>query len=104
METSNILPGIKVMIYNDNCYNFIAYFISMISGLKIPKLIRWIFSIGIIFLIIMTLLRLSLYLFFNDQGNRFRDILDSLWLGIRFDLRMVCILLTVILVVGSFKK
>jgi len=76
----------------------------MISGLKIPKLIRWIFSIGIIFLIIMTLLRLSLYLFFNDQGNRFRDILDSLWLGIRFDLRMVCILLTVILVVGSFKK
>src|SRR5437016_5755342 len=73
----------------------------MIKRLKIPKLIRWIFSTGIIFLLLMTLLRLWLFFFFDKQGNHFSDIIPALLLGIRYDLKMTCILLLLILLGGS---
>ncbi|HTQ63872.1 MAG TPA: LTA synthase family protein [Puia sp.] len=74
----------------------------MIRSLKIPKLVRWIFSTGIIFLVLMTLLRLCLFFFFNTQGNHFSDIIPALILGMRYDLKMICILLLLILLAGSF--
>src|SRR5882762_1327318 len=74
----------------------------MISRLKIPKLIRWILWTGIIFLLIMSLLRIGLYYSFNKQGNHFSDIIPALLLGLRFDGRMVCILLLLLLLAGSF--
>ncbi|HTQ26784.1 MAG TPA: sulfatase-like hydrolase/transferase, partial [Puia sp.] len=64
-------------------------------------MIRWIFSTGIIFLVIMTLLRLGFFLFFSRQGNHFTGALDALWLGVRYDLRTISVLLTVILLAGS---
>jgi phosphoglycerol transferase MdoB-like AlkP superfamily enzyme len=73
----------------------------MISMLKIPKLVRWIFLTGIIFLVIMTLLRLAFFLHFPDQGNRFTSVFSSFVLGIRFDLREVCILCLLLLIIGS---
>jgi len=73
----------------------------MIERLKIPKLIRWIFSMGIIFLLLMTLLRLSLFFFFDKQGNHFSDIVPALLLGLRYDLKMICVLLLLILLAGS---
>src|SRR5579871_1605719 len=73
----------------------------MISGLKIPKLVRWIFLTGIIFLVIMTLLRLSFFLYFPNQSNRLKDLMPSFLLGIRFDLREVCIVCQLLLILGS---
>ena len=74
----------------------------MIRRLKIPKLIRWIFSTGIIFLVLMTLLRICLFFFFDKQGNHFSDVIPALILGLRYDLKMICILLLLILLAGSF--
>ena len=74
----------------------------MISVLKIPKLIRWIFSVGIIFLLAMTLLRLVFFLYFPKQGNHLTDVISSFVLGIRFDLRDVCIVCLLLLISGSF--
>jgi len=73
----------------------------MIQRLKIPKLILWIFSIGIIFFLVMTVLRLALFIFFDRQGNHFSDIFPSLLLGVRYDFKMICILLLLILLIGS---
>jgi len=73
----------------------------MIKRLKIPKLIRWIFSTGTIFLLLMTLLRLCLFFFFDKQGNHFSDIIPAMLLGIRYDLKMICILLLLILLGGT---
>ncbi len=75
----------------------------MVSSLKIPKLIRWIFSTGIIFLLLMTLCRLGLFIFFNKQGNHFTNIISSLLLGLRYDLKMICVLLLLILLLGIFR-
>src|SRR5579863_4390268 len=74
----------------------------MISGLKIPKLTRWIFCTGIIFLLLMTLLRLALFLSFSRQGNDFGDTIPSFILGLRYDLRAVCIFCLLLMIVGSF--
>jgi len=71
------------------------------AGIKIPKLIRLIFVVGIIFLLIMSLLRLGLFLFFSRQGHSFSDLLSSFVLGIRFDLRYAGILCVLLLITGS---
>lgn len=69
--------------------------------LKIPRLIRWILSTGLIFLILMTFCRLGLYLFFSSQGHSFSQVLSSFWLGLRFDLRITCLVMLVMLVLAS---
>src|ERR1700688_4803136 len=74
----------------------------MISTLKIPKLIRWIFGTAVIFLLIMTGLRLGLFFSFSRQGNHFGDVLPAFILGVRYDLREVCILCLLLMIVGSF--
>jgi phosphoglycerol transferase MdoB-like AlkP superfamily enzyme len=76
----------------------------MLSGLKIPKLIRWIFLTGVIFLLLMTLLRVALLLAFSSQGNRFSDLMPAFLLGLRYDLRVVCILSLLLLIIGSFSS
>jgi phosphoglycerol transferase MdoB-like AlkP superfamily enzyme len=74
------------------------------SGIKIPKLIRSLFATGIIFLLIMSLLRLALFLFFSKQGNSFGEMLPSFALGLRYDLRSVCILLLLMFLTGVFAR
>jgi phosphoglycerol transferase MdoB-like AlkP superfamily enzyme len=72
------------------------------ARIQLPRLIRWILSTGLIFLILMTLFRLGLYFFFNKQGHTAGQVLPSFWLGLRFDLRIVCLIMLVMLVLGSF--
>ena len=49
----------------------------------------------------MTLFRVGLYLFFNKQGHSAGQVLSSFWLGLRFDLRIVCLIMLVMLVLSS---
>jgi phosphoglycerol transferase MdoB-like AlkP superfamily enzyme len=70
-------------------------------GIKIPKLARLIFSTGIIFLLIMSLLRLALFLSFSRQGHHFGAVLSSFGLGVRYDLRYVGILELLLLLTGG---
>lgn len=72
------------------------------ARIQLPRLIRWILWTGFIFLVLMTLFRLGLYLFFNKQGHSAGQVLPSFWLGLRFDLRIVCVIMVVMLVLGSF--
>src|ERR1700753_923888 len=67
---------------------------------NIPKTVRLVFSTGIIFLLIMSLLRLALFLAFSRQGHSFTGVLSSFLLGLRFDLRYAGILGAVLLLSG----
>ncbi|HEY4936991.1 MAG TPA: sulfatase-like hydrolase/transferase, partial [Puia sp.] len=73
----------------------------MFTSLKIPKLIRWIFALGIIFLLWMSMLRLIFYFSFSHSGNPLSTLGSSFLLGFRFDLKMVCILLEAMLLFGA---
>lgn len=57
--------------------------------------------IGVIFLALLTLMRIGFYSYFNHQGNTPGKVIDAFFLGLRYDLRSVSILLLVILVLGS---
>ncbi len=76
----------------------------MFKGLKIPKLIRWIFWTGIIFLFLMSLLRLVFYFSFSHSGKRLGSLGRTFLLGFRFDLKMVCFLLEAMLIIGSLNR
>jgi phosphoglycerol transferase MdoB-like AlkP superfamily enzyme len=68
---------------------------------NIPKTVRLVFAIGIIFLLIMSLLRLALFIVFPSQGHSFVSLLPCFWLGIRYDLRYAGILAVLLLITGS---
>ncbi|HEV3249645.1 MAG TPA: sulfatase-like hydrolase/transferase, partial [Puia sp.] len=50
----------------------------------------------------MSALRVCLFIFFSKQGNSFSEILPSLVLGIRYDLRDICLISLLLLLSGSF--
>src|SRR5262245_9773519 len=68
---------------------------------KIPKLIRWIFWTGLIFLVVFTLMRLGLFFLSNQQSYGLSKLGGAFFLGLRYDLRMISILLVVMLILGS---
>jgi phosphoglycerol transferase MdoB-like AlkP superfamily enzyme len=68
---------------------------------KIPKLIRWILWTGLIFLLVFTLMRLGLFILSNQQSYGLSKLGGAFFLGLRYDLRMISILLVVMLILGS---
>ncbi|MBO9633868.1 MAG: LTA synthase family protein [Chitinophagaceae bacterium] len=68
---------------------------------RLPALVRWILSIGVIYFLLFTAMRLGLYLFFNKQGYGPGQVLDAFFLGARYDLRIICLVLLILLVLGS---
>src|ERR1700754_3339542 len=68
---------------------------------NIPKTVRLVFSTGIIFLLIMSLLRLALFFSFSRQGHSFGAVFSSFVLGIRYDLRYIGILEVILLLAGA---
>jgi len=65
----------------------------MLIRLKIPKTILWVVNLFVIFLLIFTLFRLATFFAFKPRDLSFGDLLPSFWLGIRYDLRWIAIIL-----------
>ena len=65
----------------------------MLIRLKIPKTILWVVNLFFIFLLIFTLFRLATFFAFKPRDLSFGDLLPSFWLGIRYDLRWIAIIL-----------
>ena len=62
---------------------------------RIPKLLRWIFSVCLIVLLVMTLGRFIIYWSFNPPGKAFSG--SAFIMGARYDARVVCIIGLVIM-------
>jgi phosphoglycerol transferase MdoB-like AlkP superfamily enzyme len=56
---------------------------------KTPKLLRWIFSVTLLFLLTMTIARLIFFWSYNPAGKAFSG--SAFILGFRFDARIACI-------------
>jgi phosphoglycerol transferase MdoB-like AlkP superfamily enzyme len=57
---------------------------------RIPKLLRWIFSLVFILLVVMTISRLIIFWKFNPPGKAFSG--SAFIMGFRYDARVVCII------------
>lgn len=65
-------------------------------------LIRWIWGCGFFFMVLLTLLRLVFYKVFIPAGET--GIGRSLWMGFRYDARLVASFLVLLLILGFFLK
>ena len=62
---------------------------------RIPKLLRWIFSVVLILLVVMTISRFIIFRTFNPPGKAFSG--SAFIMGFRYDARVVCIIGLVIM-------
>jgi phosphoglycerol transferase MdoB-like AlkP superfamily enzyme len=67
------------------------------------RLLRWSIYTGLFFLLLMTLLRGIFFFVFKNLNLSLADALPSFGLGLRYDLRMVCVLLMVLIIIGSIR-
>ncbi|HEY0432585.1 MAG TPA: hypothetical protein VGC95_01860, partial [Chitinophagaceae bacterium] len=72
--------------------------------MKIPKTILWVINLFLIFLLIFTVFRFATFLAFKPRDLSFGDLLPSFWLGIRYDLRWIAIILLPIIFVSLIPK
>ena len=66
---------------------------------KIPRLLRWITSVLLLFVLVMSLLRLIFFFRYNPPGKAFSG--SAMLMGLRFDLKFACIMAVTILVLCS---
>lgn len=68
---------------------------------RIPRLIRWIVSVALLFFVLMSVLRAAAFVYFAPPGQHLASALSSFWLGFRFDAREVGVLCLLILLSGA---
>jgi phosphoglycerol transferase MdoB-like AlkP superfamily enzyme len=68
------------------------------------RMLRWALYTGLLLLAVMTLLRLIFFLWFKQMHLSWGDAIPSFVLGLRYDLRMVCVLMLVMILFGSIKR
>lgn len=69
---------------------------------SIPRLIKWIFLLAVLFLGLMTLARWGYYTSFRLAGSN--NPLPAFWLGFRYDARIVAVVMLILLIIGSFAR
>lgn len=67
----------------------------------LPRYMRWLVFIALVFLVLMSLARLILYLSHKSPQQTFGYSFPAFWLGLRYDLRDVGILCVVLLLLGA---
>jgi phosphoglycerol transferase MdoB-like AlkP superfamily enzyme len=67
---------------------------------RIPKLLRWIFSVVLVLLVVMTISRLIIFWKFNPSGKAFSG--SAFIMGFRFDARIISIIGLAIMLLCAF--
>ncbi len=72
------------------------------KNLTFPRLIKWMFLAGVTLLVLMTALRFVFFYHFKPAQYSFSNCIKPLLLGLRYDLRIVCGILLIAYLAGSF--
>src|SRR4051812_46537730 len=70
----------------------------MLVRFRLPKTLLWVFNLLIIFLVMFTTYRLVTLMAFRPEGEDFSGLVPSFFLGLRFDLRWISIILLPIII------
>lgn len=76
----------------------------MLTEWRVPKTIQWLINLFAVYVIMFTLFRLAIVFFFKPPELSFTALLPSFWLGLKYDLRWIAILLFPIAASSMFKK
>jgi hypothetical protein len=67
----------------------------------LPRYMRWLLLIAIVFLVLMSIDRFALYFAFKSPLQHISHMLPAFWMGVRYDLRDVGILSVLLLIIGA---
>lgn len=70
----------------------------MLLKLRLPKTLLWVFNLLVIFIMMFTAYRFLSLLAFKPEGEHWNDLIPSFFLGLRFDLRWISIILLPIVI------
>src|SRR5262245_7756509 len=76
----------------------------MLRRYKIPKTLLWVVNLLLIFLLIFTIFRLTIFFAFRPRDFSFGEAIPSFLMGIRYDLRWIAIILLPIVVLSVNAK
>ena len=71
---------------------------------RLYKLDKWVIRTGLVFVLLMTLMRVIFYFFFNNQGNAMNNLVPTFFLGLRFDFRSASMLLLPVFLLARFSR
>ncbi len=74
----------------------------MLISWRVPKTIQWIVKLFLIYLCIFTAFRIATVIFFKPGSIAVTDLLPSFWLGLKYDLRWIAVILLPIAIVSLF--
>jgi len=67
---------------------------------QMPKTVRWVLIIALMFLLAMSLYRLGLHLFLKPKGGEGSQLVRAIWAGFRYDLRYVSFITILVILFG----
>ena len=67
------------------------------------RLLKWLLSIGVVFLLLMTALRIFFVFEFRPLSISWRKLFPAFAMGVRYDLRDIAVILLLFLIVGSIR-
>jgi hypothetical protein len=67
---------------------------------QMPKTVRWVLTIALMFLLAMSLYRLGLHFFYKPKGIEGKQLMLALWSGFRYDLRYVSFVTILVMLFG----
>jgi len=76
----------------------------MLISWRVPKTIQWIVKLFFIYLCIFTAFRIATVICFKPGSIPVSDLLPSFWLGLKYDLRWIAIILLPIAVLSLFPR
>lgn len=65
----------------------------MLKKWLVPKTIQWLVKLFIIYLVIFTTFRVATVIFFKPASIKITELFPSFWLGLKYDLRWIAIIL-----------
>lgn len=71
---------------------------------QLPPTSRWVLRLFVFFMLLFSIMRLLTFFSFRPDDVSFAAAFPSFLMGMRFDLRWVCILLAPLLIAGSFHR
>ena len=76
----------------------------MLNPRRIPKTIQWVVKLFLIYLCIFTVFRVVIVILFKPGGTSVVSLLPSFWMGMKYDLRWIAVILSPIIVFSVFAK
>src|SRR5512138_637137 len=70
----------------------------MLIKLRLPKTLLWVSNLLVIFIAMFTFYRVATLIAFRPEGEEWENLIPSFFLGLRFDLRWISIILLPIVV------